>query len=108
MFQPSPHARHLETVFTWKLHLHLSQRTLAAGTPPLLPRPPVPKGSDGADEFLLSYWIQLKVVDLSNLNHPNEFAAVTSHQKHILSAMHKVLASTQGAEKTGAPSPGQQ
>lgn len=30
--------------------------------------------------FLISSWILLKVVDRSNLNHPNEFAAVTSHQ----------------------------
>lgn len=62
--------------------------------------------SGGADGFLVSYWIRLKVVDLSKLNHPNEFAAVTSHQKHILGASHEVLASTQGAEETGALSPG--
>jgi hypothetical protein len=51
------------------------------------------------------YWILLKVVDLSHLNHPNEFAAVTFHQKHILSAIYKVLISTQ---KTGTLSLGQQ
>lgn len=69
-------------------------------------RPPVPKGRGGAGGSLGSRWIQLKVVDLSNVNHPNEFAAVTSHQKGMLSAIHKVLASTQGAEETGALSPG--
>lgn len=69
-------------------------------------RPPVPKGRGGAGGSLGSRWIQLKVVDLSNVNHPNEFAAVTSHQKRMLSAIHKVLASTQGAEETGALSPG--
>lgn len=71
-------------------------------------RPRVPKGSGGADRSLVSYWIQLKVVDLSSVNHPNEFAAVTSHQKHTLSAIHKVLASTQGAVETGALSPRRQ
>lgn len=53
----------------------------------------------------LSFWILLKVVDLSNLNHPNEFAAATSHQKHKFSGINKVLVSTQVLE-TGALSPG--
>lgn len=35
----------------------------------------------------LSFWILLKVVDLSNLNHPHEFAAATSHQKHTFSGI---------------------
>lgn len=35
----------------------------------------------------LSFWILLKVVDLSNLNHPHESAAATSHQKHTFSGI---------------------
>lgn len=62
--------------------------------------------SGGAGGFLVSYWIRLKIVDLSKLHHPNESAAVTSPQKHILSAIREVLASTQGAEETGALSAG--
>lgn len=43
-------------------------------------QPPVAKGGDGADGLLTSYWVLLRFIDLSDLNHPNEFAAVTSHQ----------------------------
>lgn len=57
---------------------------------------PVPKRSSSAGGFLILYWILVKIVDLSNLSHPNEFAAITS----LFSAIHKVLVSTQGAEET--------
>ena len=40
--------------------------------------------------------------------HPDEFAAVTSHQKHIFSTIHKVLGSTQGGGETGHLPPGWQ
>ena len=52
MFQPSPRARHLEATGSQKLRLHLSQRTLAAGPPALLQRPPVPPGAAVLMDFL--------------------------------------------------------
>lgn len=47
-----PRARHLEALRSRKLRLHLSQRTLAAGTPALLQRPPVPPGAAALVDFL--------------------------------------------------------
>ena len=44
-------------------------------TCPVISPPPVPKGSGSADGFLISYWVLLKVLDLSSCHHPNEFAA---------------------------------
>lgn len=63
--------------------------------------PSVPKGSSCANGFLKSSWILLRVVDLSNLNHPDEFAAVTSHQIPYSVLSIRCWSAPQGAEETG-------
>lgn len=98
--RPSSHCPPLpsgDAVLTWT-PLHLGQRTLPAGTPLL--------GSFcswrgwWADGFLITYWILLKVVDLSNLNHPR--ACSYSHQEHRFSTILKLLVSTPGAGERGS------
>lgn len=56
----------------------------------------------------MSYWVLLKVPDLSNCYHPNEFAAdrlLLIGNAHPFSATLKLLVSTQGAKETRALSP---